>query len=145
MTDHSYPDFDIEDSGNISEYANRFGYYDFQFHNASFHSQGHRGLADIQAYNCTLDVQGHDIVPSPWATFQPYRGTYDILWSCVMTVTMGIYTVLHLDVPREGKRRSLPWRSVRWSLLACLAPELLLVAAWYVIFRPCMLRIHSMD
>lgn len=52
-----------------------------------------------------------------------YRGTLDIVWSCVLTITACIYTALHLNIPSNT------WRKVEWAAVALLAPELVLYSA----------------
>lgn len=52
-----------------------------------------------------------------------YRGTLDIVWSCVLTLTACIYTALHLNIPSHV------WRKIRWAAIALGAPELVLYTA----------------
>lgn len=60
------------------------------------------------------------------------RGTLDILRSCLFTVFICCWTVVHPDIPRPGS----PWRRtfldrVICLLLAALAPEVVVYAAYY--------------
>ncbi|KAF1955233.1 hypothetical protein CC80DRAFT_90362 [Byssothecium circinans] len=59
------------------------------------------------------------------------RGTWDIIVSCVLTLTVCVWSALHLNVPTEGstlaernKRRG------RWILLGIFAPELVVSTAF---------------
>lgn len=52
-----------------------------------------------------------------------YRGTLDIVWSCVLTLTACIYTALHLNIPSNT------WRKVKWAAIALVSPELVLYSA----------------
>jgi hypothetical protein len=69
------------------------------------------------------------IAPS-WATTSNVRSTSDLLWTCVLTLTICIYTVIHINVPlpnETGWAYSL--RKIKWGLSALLAPEIVLAAA----------------
>ena len=69
-------------------------------------------------------------ISPPWALNPGVRGTTDILWSCLLTLTSCVYTAIHLNVPPadEGKWRRL-WRKLRWVVLALLAPEIVVYCA----------------
>lgn len=50
------------------------------------------------------------------------RGTPDILYICLITISLSVYTAINPDIPRPGKRRA--WLSrVRWFITGILAPE----------------------
>lgn len=59
-----------------------------------------------------------------WVDQPNTRGTFDIIWSCFLTIFLCTWTCLHLNVPasKEG-----PWRPVlrkfRWMVLTILGPE----------------------
>lgn len=55
-----------------------------------------------------------------------YRGTLDIVWSCVLTLTACIYTALHLDIPWHTGTGWRLWRKLQWATTALLAPEIVL-------------------
>ena len=63
----------------------------------------------------------HGWVPEPDG-----RGTWSIVWSCLVTIFICTWSVLHLDVPKRHGRWYLFFRKVRWMLLAALAPEWIL-------------------
>ena len=64
-----------------------------------------------------------------WTSSASYRGTLDIIWSCVLTLTACIYTALHLNIsPHTSKQKQL-WRKVGWAALTLIAPELVLYIA----------------
>jgi hypothetical protein len=67
----------------------------------------------------------------PWASSATYRGTTDILWSCLLTLLACVYTAIHLNVPPAnwGRLRSL-WRKLQWVGMALFAPELVLFIAY---------------
>ncbi|KAF2103358.1 hypothetical protein NA57DRAFT_52882 [Rhizodiscina lignyota] len=68
----------------------------------------------------------HDLVgytPEPNAG----RGTVNILWTCLATVFLCTYTVLHLDVPSRSDKWHLIRRKIKWVAIGVLVPELI---AW---------------
>ena len=59
-----------------------------------------------------------------------YRGTVDIIWTCVITLGICVWAMLHLNVPvRTDSELTLFLRRVRWMTLAVLAPELVMLFA----------------
>ena len=52
------------------------------------------------------------------------RGTVEILWQCLTTILLCIYTALHLNIPPEPEnwRQNLK-RTLPWILVGILAPE----------------------
>lgn len=58
-----------------------------------------------------------------------YRGTLDIVWSCVLTLAACIYTALHLNIPPHTSKLSQLWRKVKWAATALVAPEIVLYTA----------------
>ena len=74
-------------------------------------------------------VLGHEIAPS-WIASPGFRGTSDILWSCLVTLTACVYTALHLNIPATHKTQ---WQRIRtklrWVSIAVLGPELVLISA----------------
>ena len=65
-----------------------------------------------------------------WVTSPRTRGTSDILWSCIITLTACVYTALHLNIPPEHEGRSRFYlRKLKWVAIALLAPEIVLYCA----------------
>ncbi|KAJ4292597.1 hypothetical protein N0V90_009260 [Kalmusia sp. IMI 367209] len=65
--------------------------------------------------------------------FEPpnLRGTWDIIVSCVLTLTICVWSALHLNVPTEDsklKQRNI--RRLRWIVLGLFAPELVVSTAF---------------
>lgn len=59
-----------------------------------------------------------------WVSAPNERGTIDIIWSCVSTLTICLWTMLHLNVPAtRDSYWTMFWRKSRWLLLGILAPE----------------------
>ena len=76
-----------------------------------------------------LSALQHDIAPA-WVSSPQVRGTSDILWSCVVTLTACFYTAIHLNVPHFHETTwHFLWRKVKWVALALFAPELVLYTA----------------
>ena len=66
-----------------------------------------------------------------WVSSADRRGTGDILYSCTITITLCIFTVLHLNVPARGEKAWKQFsRKVQWMFTALLAPELVLFTAF---------------
>lgn len=64
----------------------------------------------------------HGWVPEPDG-----RGTWSILWGCLATISICIWSALHLNVPKpQHSWSSLVVRKVMWMLAAATAPEYIL-------------------
>lgn len=64
----------------------------------------------------------HGWVPEPDG-----RGTWSILWSCLVTISLCTWSALHLNVPEpRHSSSSVVIRKVLWSLAAATAPEYIL-------------------
>ena len=65
-----------------------------------------------------------------WVGQSNQRGTMDIIWSCVVTLGICVWAMLHLNVPAEtDSQLTLFLRRARWMTLAILAPELVMLFA----------------
>ena len=63
----------------------------------------------------------HGWVPEPDG-----RGTWSIVWSCLVTIIICTWSVLHLDVPERRGRWYLFFRKVEYMLVTAVAPEYIL-------------------
>ena len=85
-----------------------------------------KSIADAAGNVTILESQ---IAPS-WVASPQFRGTTDILWSCILTLVACIYNAIHLNIPPLHESR---WRFIRrrakWVLTALLAPEIVLFCA----------------
>ena len=72
----------------------------------------------------------HTEFSPPWVSSSKTRGTSDILWSCLITLTACVYTALHLNIPpaNEGKI-GFYLRKLKWIAIALFAPEIVLYSA----------------
>lgn len=58
-------------------------------------------------------------------------GTFTILSTCTITLTLCVWSSAHLNLPGvNGSRSSKFWRRVAWTLGGLFAPEYLIVTAW---------------
>ncbi|KAF3026477.1 hypothetical protein E8E14_012958 [Neopestalotiopsis sp. 37M] len=66
-----------------------------------------------------------------WIPSQNYRCTADILWSCILTLTACVYTVLHLNVANLPSKKAgiIERLKLKWVATALFAPELMLYLA----------------
>ena len=59
-----------------------------------------------------------------WVSSPNGRGTLDIVWSCLITIFLCVWTSLHLNVPASHETYVQRWaRKLRWCVQATMAPE----------------------
>ncbi|CAG5184804.1 uncharacterized protein ALTATR162_LOCUS11090 [Alternaria atra] len=59
-----------------------------------------------------------------WVGGPDERGTLDIVWTCVSTLFICLWSMLHLNIPSQKDTFwNIFWRKARWLLLGVLAPE----------------------
>lgn len=68
--------------------------------------------------------------PLQWHPEPQFRGTFSILSSCLITMSLCIWTSLHLNVPEHRKEHLQKYRKAGWMVLGLLAPELVAWNAW---------------
>ena len=67
---------------------------------------------------------------SGWVSQPEQRGSIDIIWSCLATLFVCVWVMIHLNVPAHNDSNwTLFVRRSRWLLLAILAPELVMLFA----------------
>lgn len=67
---------------------------------------------------------------SGWVDQPPYRGTYDIIFSCLLVVITCTWSVLHLNLPAPDEPYIQTWlRKGRWAFLAIILPEVVTLFA----------------
>jgi len=85
--------------------------------------------------NCSIPSISFNFVSSPES-----RGTLDILWSSIFTIVACTWTILHLNVPEQRKKKDLGhglwcdfkwtlkgvWTNLKWMLFTMIAPEFIL-------------------
>lgn len=66
-----------------------------------------------------------------WYSAPNFRGTWDLIISCVLTLMICVWSALHLNVPtKQSKLRERNIRRVRWVLLGIFAPEVVVSTAF---------------
>ena len=67
-------------------------------------------------------------------TWQPEpstRGTWSILSSCIITISLCLWTAVHLNVPPPNQKHAHFWWKLYWLGVGLLAPEIIAYMAWY--------------
>jgi hypothetical protein len=65
-------------------------------------------------------------------TWQPesnLRGTFSIISTCTVTITLGVWSVVHLNLPRIAWADAFTRRLV-WAICSVLVPEASVIIAW---------------
>ena len=77
------------------------------------------------------DVDPHnDTVVRAWVSPPNTRGTSDILYTCIVTIVLCVYTAVHLNIPPPGERFYWQWlRRAKWTAFGIFAPEIVLFTA----------------
>lgn len=79
--------------------------------------------APTQAPTQNFTALRTDIAP-PWVPDPDNRGTWSLLYSCVFTLVLCVWTAIHLNVPSYHESHISQWlRKLKWVLLAIIAPE----------------------
>ncbi|KAL9623848.1 MAG: hypothetical protein Q9160_001840 [Pyrenula sp. 1 TL-2023] len=66
----------------------------------------------------------------PWTSSPDYRGTLNILWTCLSTIGLGAFTAIHPNVRADGKWLNLTLQRVGEMMLATVLPEIIICSAW---------------
>ena len=74
-----------------------------------------------------VDLFGHNFTDSNdphWVPEPDRRGTYSILSTCLVTLSLCVWTSVHLNIPehREGAAKQ-QLRKAGWMLMGLLSPE----------------------
>ena len=74
--------------------------------------------------------ENRDRVMRGWVDSPNQRGTIDIIWSCITTLAICCWVMLHLNVPAKTDTHwTLFLRRTRWLMFALLSPELVMLFA----------------
>lgn len=82
--------------------------------------------------NSTVNVTAlrTEIAPA-WVAGPEGRGTWEILYSCVFTLLLCVYTAIHLNVPPPNETKFSSWlRNTMWVAIAIFAPDVVVVNAF---------------
>ncbi|KIW23015.1 uncharacterized protein PV07_11249 [Cladophialophora immunda] len=68
---------------------------------------------------------------SHWVDEPDTRGTWSIIYSSLFTLSLCVYSAIHLNIPPHGEHpRRQFWRKAKWVFIAIVAPEFVLFCAW---------------
>ena len=67
----------------------------------------------------------------PWKSDPDFRGTFNILSTCLGTLFICVWSAVHDDIPKGEKGFGATLRRVGWLVVGLLAPELLLYVSFY--------------
>ena len=87
-------------------------------------------LLCFQLYRGT-SATNNDTIVSGWVDDPDGRGTFTIASSCVLTLSLCVYTAIHLNVRPHRKTELQSWiETTKWVIFGILAPELVVFVAW---------------
>lgn len=90
------------------------------------HVSGKAGVAADR----NLTALNTQIAPS-WVPDPDNRGTWSLLYSCVFTLVLCVWTAIHPNIPAQGESQARQFcRKMGWVLAAILAPEFGAFTAW---------------
>jgi hypothetical protein len=70
-----------------------------------------------------------DIAPA-WMPPANFRGTMNILYTCLITLSLCVYSAVHINVPPYGaSQRWCYLQKSKWTVLGIFAPEVVLFTA----------------
>ena len=59
------------------------------------------------------------------------RGTFGLLFSCISTLVICVYTAVHLNIPKNGTTKLQLYKvKTQWVVLGIVVPEVVLYTAW---------------
>lgn len=78
-----------------------------------------------------VSARGNQTEVSGWVSDPDGRGTFTILSSCVLTLSLCVYTSIHLNVRPYKQTELRSWvETTKWVFFGILAPELMVFVAW---------------
>lgn len=90
-------------------------------------------LTTLVFFQASLVVSAgtNDTINTGWVADPDGRGTFTILSSCVLTLSLCVYAAIHLNVRPCGQTELQSWiETAKWVVLGVLGPELLVFVAW---------------
>ena len=73
----------------------------------------------------------NNTIISGWVNDPDGRGTFTIVSSCVLTLSLCVYTAIHLNVRHYRTTELQSWiETTKWVVFGILAPELVVFVAW---------------
>ncbi|KAL7812696.1 hypothetical protein V8C44DRAFT_329024 [Trichoderma aethiopicum] len=81
-----------------------------------------------------MEIQRPEFVNYTFVGYVPNpdgRGTLSLLFSCLLTLSLCVWSAIHLDLPPYGESDiEYTYRYLKWSMLGIFGPELVIWAAW---------------
>jgi uncharacterized protein YifN (PemK superfamily) len=66
-----------------------------------------------------------------WKADSDLRGSFSILSTCTITLALGVWSAVHLNLPGNPQSRSEAFlRRTGWIVCSLFAPEVLILVAW---------------
>lgn len=95
-------------------------------------------VAASPSTSATIDTSDPNIILTDlpletvgWHQDPDGRGTFGLVTSCVITLTLCVWSALHLNVPPAGTTlRRAAYTRTKWVLVGIVAPELLVATAF---------------
>ena len=73
----------------------------------------------------------NETIITGWVSDPDGRGTFTIVSSCVLTLSLCVYTAIHLNVRKYRQSELQSWLdTTKWVVFGVLAPELVVYIAW---------------
>lgn len=66
-----------------------------------------------------------------WQSEPSTRGTWSILSTCIITISLCLWIAVHLNIPPPNQKYAHFWWKLYWLCIGLLAPELVANVAWY--------------
>jgi hypothetical protein len=86
--------------------------------------------SQILAANGNKTILNSEIAPG-WSTTSNIRSTGSLLWTCVLTLFICVYTVIHINIPPPNETLLQQFlRKTKWVAICILVPEFALGMAW---------------
>ncbi|KAI5817018.1 hypothetical protein BZA77DRAFT_279406 [Pyronema omphalodes] len=78
----------------------------------------------------------HNTFAPSWVKEPLTRGTFGIVFPCLATLGLCVYTGIHLNIPAQTDGQvKIIFRKLKWSIIALFAPEMVLYCAWQQWFQ----------
>nr|WNZ75644.1 hypothetical protein [Trichoderma harzianum] len=88
----------------------------------------------LSASAIPMEIQRPEFINNTFVGYVPDpdgRGTLSLLFSCLLTLSLCVWSAIHLDLPPHGETDiEYAYRYLKWSVLGIFGPELVIWAAW---------------
>ena len=89
------------------------------------------GRSDSTASRSVMQLTNFTATPGVkvgWVEQPNQRGTYNIIWSCLLLLISSTWTVLHINVPADHETyRDIVSRKARWTVFYLLTSEMVTI------------------